>query len=211
MIQKESLQFHNLIFIIDLHSTNWNRSNIPWATKKKVRFWLDIRKKSFTIGWWGIGTGCPERWWVPIPGDTQGQAGGALSTWWSCRCPCSVQGCWTRWPLGVPSNSNGSVILWVWAVCAVHDFWVCGCCSHCGRETLESEMLFALSQKLQMAYKYNAGYHLDLKCTVKVKSTQEGKIWLNSFHFFFTPREVAKSNTVTHCAHWATGVKDVWG
>ena len=33
----------------------------------------------------------------------------ALSTWWSCRCPCSMQGSWTRWPLWVPSNSNRSV------------------------------------------------------------------------------------------------------
>ena len=30
----------------------------------------------------------------------------------SCRCPCSVQGSWTRQPLKVPSNSNDSVILW---------------------------------------------------------------------------------------------------
>ena len=22
-----------------------------------------------------------------------------MSTWWSCRCPCSLQGSWTRWPL----------------------------------------------------------------------------------------------------------------
>ena len=40
----------------------------------------------------------------PIPADSQGQAGGALSTWWSCRYPCSLQGSWTRWPLKVPSN-----------------------------------------------------------------------------------------------------------
>ena len=31
---------------------------------------------------------------------------GALSTWQSCRCPYSLQRCWTRWPLRVPSNSN---------------------------------------------------------------------------------------------------------
>jgi len=24
----------------------------------------------------------------------------------SCRCPCSLQGSWTRWPLKFPSNSN---------------------------------------------------------------------------------------------------------
>jgi len=26
----------------------------------------------------------------PIPADTQGWAAHALSTWWSCRCPCSA-------------------------------------------------------------------------------------------------------------------------
>lgn len=30
----------------------------------------------------------------------------------SCRCPCSMKGSWTRWPLKVPSNSNDPVILW---------------------------------------------------------------------------------------------------
>ena len=34
----------------------------------------------------------------------------ALSTWLSCRCPCSLQRSWTRWPLKVPSNSNNSLI-----------------------------------------------------------------------------------------------------
>jgi len=36
----------------------------------------------------------------------------ASGTWSSCRCPCSWQGSWTRWPLKTPSNSNGSTILW---------------------------------------------------------------------------------------------------
>ena len=30
--------------------------------------------------WWSTGTDCPERWWCPIPTDTQGQAGWALSS-----------------------------------------------------------------------------------------------------------------------------------
>ena len=34
------------------------------------------------------GGGCP------IPGDIEGQS----VTWWSCRCPCSLQGTWTKWP-----------------------------------------------------------------------------------------------------------------
>ena len=41
-----------------------------------------------------------------IPGDSQGQAGGALSAWWSCRCHCSLQGGWARGPLRAPFNSN---------------------------------------------------------------------------------------------------------
>lgn len=30
----------------------------------------------------------------------------------ACRCPGSLQGSWTRWPLKLPSNSNKSMILW---------------------------------------------------------------------------------------------------
>lgn len=33
------------------------------------------------------------------------------ATWWSCGCPCSLQGDWTRWPLRVPSNPNHSTII----------------------------------------------------------------------------------------------------
>ena len=36
---------------------------------------------------------------------------GALSTWWSCGCPCPLQGIWTRWPVSVPSNTNDFMIL----------------------------------------------------------------------------------------------------
>ena len=46
-----------------------------------------------------------------MPGDIQGRAGGALSTLIICRCPCSLQGSWSRWPLRVPSDSNDSMIL----------------------------------------------------------------------------------------------------
>ena len=57
--------------------------------------------------------------WVTQRGGTcshpwrhSGQAGGAVSTWWSCRCPCSQQGSWTRWPLNVSSNSKDPMILY---------------------------------------------------------------------------------------------------
>ena len=36
---------------------------------------------------------------------------GALSNLICCRCSCSLQGSWTRWPLRVPSISNNSMIL----------------------------------------------------------------------------------------------------
>jgi len=26
-------------------------------------------------GWWNTGTGCPERWYMPVPGNIQGQVG----------------------------------------------------------------------------------------------------------------------------------------
>ena len=35
----------------------------------------------------------------------------ARSTCYSCRCPCSLQGRWTRWPLKVSFDLNNSMIL----------------------------------------------------------------------------------------------------
>ena len=46
---------------------------------------------------WISGSICGTRW---------------SATWWSCRCPCSLQGSWIRWPLKVRSNSSDSMILW---------------------------------------------------------------------------------------------------
>ena len=34
--------------------------------------------------------------------------------WSSCRCPCSLQGSRSRWSLKIPSNSNCSVVLWLY-------------------------------------------------------------------------------------------------
>jgi len=47
----------------------------------------------------------------PIPGNIQGQVDGVWVTHSSWRCPCSLQGSWTRWPLKVPSSPNYSIIL----------------------------------------------------------------------------------------------------
>jgi len=59
------------------------------------------------------GTGCPERCWMPHPWRHSHSGWmGPWPTWCSCRCACSMQGSWTRWPLKVPSNSNDSMIQW---------------------------------------------------------------------------------------------------
>ena len=82
--------------------------------------------------WWGTGTGRLERgwtwsswrsfptwailwfyecWWMPHPWRHPWR--GLWAPWCSCRCPCSLQGSWTGWPLRVPSDSNHSMLLWV--------------------------------------------------------------------------------------------------
>mgnify|MGYP001857466323 FL=1 len=38
---------------------------------------MDVRKRFVMIR---VGTGCPERWWCPIPGGTPVRLVGALST-----------------------------------------------------------------------------------------------------------------------------------
>ena len=35
---------------------------------------------------------------------------GLWATWSRWRCPCSLQQCWTRWPLKVPFNPNNSMM-----------------------------------------------------------------------------------------------------
>jgi len=59
------------------------------------------------------GTGCPERCWMPHPWRHSHSGWmGPWPTWCSCRCACSVQGSWTRWPVRVYCNSNDYMILW---------------------------------------------------------------------------------------------------
>ena len=48
---------------------------------------------------------------MPVPGDFQGQAGWGSEHLICYKCPCSLQGSWTRWPLKVPSNSKDFMIL----------------------------------------------------------------------------------------------------
>lgn len=63
-----------------------------------------------TWGWCGGGTGCPVRRWMPHSWRQSRSGSRALSTRWSCGCPCSLQGSWNRRPSKIPSNSN--VFLW---------------------------------------------------------------------------------------------------
>jgi len=64
---------------------------------------------------------------VPLPWDTQGEAGWALSTDGAVGVPAQCRG-WDRWPLRGPSNSNHSMIL------LFHDcmaFAAQSACCHC--------------------------------------------------------------------------------
>jgi len=72
---------------------------------REQRFRLDIRKKDYDKGGDALEQFAQSGGECPNPADTQ-----ALSTQWSCRCPCSLQGSWSRWPTGVPSNSDSSVM-----------------------------------------------------------------------------------------------------
>lgn len=90
---------------------------------------------------------------------------------------------------------------WVWTASEVPDFSLCGLCLCFGSEILESGMLFALLRKLWMVYKTSASC---LKLTVKIKNTQEGKIWPITFNFFFFSTQSSFS--------WRSKVKytDAW-
>ena len=87
-----------------------------------LHFWVLLSKNTVFIlnpanrsywGWWNTGTGCPERCFMPPPWKHSRPGWtGLWATWSSWRCPCSLQGGWTRWPLKVPSNPNYSMILW---------------------------------------------------------------------------------------------------
>lgn len=49
---------------------------------------------------------------------------GLWGTWFGWRCPCSLRGCWTTWPLKVPFNPNCSLILWFsnYMIWPINDF-----------------------------------------------------------------------------------------
>ena len=57
----------------------------------------------------------------PIPGNIQGQVGGGSEQPGLVEdVPAHCRGCWSRWPLKVPSNPNRSMILWVYDSLVFH-------------------------------------------------------------------------------------------
>ena len=102
--------------------TKWHRRKALWARRspKKCEDWKDLgwmsRGSSLLWEWWGAGTGCPERLWMPHswrcsrPGWM-----GPWAAWSSIKCggwrPCLWQGGWSFVILEVPSNLGHSVIL----------------------------------------------------------------------------------------------------
>ena len=52
-------------------------------------------RNSLLWGWWGTGTGCPEKLWMPPPWACSSPGWtGLWATWSSGRCPCPWQGGW---------------------------------------------------------------------------------------------------------------------
>jgi len=105
---QDGLHYYNTYALTALLCLCWGTLGFTqlsvFATK------LGVGEKSVILKrGWGTGTGCSEKWWVPCswrysrPGWT-----GLWATWSSCRCLCSVQEDWSRWPLRVSSHSNES-------------------------------------------------------------------------------------------------------
>lgn len=98
--------------------------------KKKVEHKHSIEKAMlfcllmFTEGW--TGTSCPEMCWLD----------GTMSTWLSCRYPCTLQRSCTRCLLMVPSISNDIMTPWKAAL------WLA---SWCFAGALDWTIFFALS------------------------------------------------------------------
>ena len=67
---------------------------------------------SLLLGWWGTGTGCPEKLWLPPPWQCSRPGWMELwATWSGGRCPFSWQGGWNPMIFKVPSNPCHSMIL----------------------------------------------------------------------------------------------------
>lgn len=86
-----------------IHINQKEKIYICWAEKNEGEI------RSMKAKTWGL-----QCTWMEIvtAGQRQKVLKKALSTWWSCKCPCSLQGSSTRWSWRVPFNSKDSMILW---------------------------------------------------------------------------------------------------
>jgi len=86
-----------------------------WSWRREDWGWLS-GGSSLLCEWWGVGTGCPERLWMPCP--WRWSMPGWMGPWaawssikWGGWWPCLWRGGWRSMILEVPSNP-GHVILW---------------------------------------------------------------------------------------------------
>ena len=71
-------------------------------------------RNSLLWGWWGPGTGCPEKLWLPPPWQCSRPGWtGLWPTWSGGKCPCPWQGGCNEMICEVAPEPNHSVILWL--------------------------------------------------------------------------------------------------
>lgn len=104
-----------LIVWEDGHIYVWERGSIYPQYKEKVITW----------GWWNTGTGCPERWWIPLPWKhLRSDWTGSWVTSSSWRGPYSLQGNWADLSK-ILSNPNYSILLCVYKyICIYVHTWI---------------------------------------------------------------------------------------
>ena len=74
-----------------------------------------------TLWWWGPGTDCPEKLWLPPPWQCSRPGWtGLWATWSGGRCPCPWQGGWIQMIFKVPSNPTHS---WFCTECIAIKKW----------------------------------------------------------------------------------------
>ena len=109
---------------------SWGREDLGWLSRGSSLLWE----------WWGAGTGCPERLWMPHPWRCSRPAWmGAWAAWssikWGGWWPCLWWGSWRFMILEVPSNPGHSVILWF----TVNGYLCAKYRRHCPRQISSSQ------------------------------------------------------------------------